>query len=223
MLIEFAQLSRDQRRKRKLVEREKRRPKPSIPVAPMLLGLDRDKIAETVHRAVCQFTRGDGYGRCAYYTYAGAALLTYLTKEQWLVQGGTLKLWCDADEQGPLGLAMDASLGGIEGNEFHSWIVGPIRPHHHKPGRHELAGDLNIVDFSSRHFKRHVEDIAGRAAGPEGIVVRWNLPEPPAYIWTTKKPDWYTVQAEEQASNRLWANSGHFRPLMRLVIQCWKA
>ena len=89
--------------------------------------------------------------------------------------------------------------------------------------RHELAGDLNIVDFSSRHFKRHVEDIAGRAAGPESIVVGWKLPEPPAYIWTTKKPDWYTVQAEEQPTNTLMDNSGHFRPLMRLVIQCWKA
>lgn len=79
------------------------------------------------------------------------------------------------------------------------------------------------MDLSSRHFKRHVDDIASRAAGSENIVVRWNLPEPPACIWTTSKPDWYTVQAEEQATNTLMENSATFRPLMRLVIQCWKA
>ena len=61
-------LSRDQRRKQKLAERQRRANRRQYHV-------DKQRLAHAVHEAVCEYYQDDGLGHCADYAYAGAMLL----------------------------------------------------------------------------------------------------------------------------------------------------
>lgn len=217
--------SRDQKRREKLAEREKRRARMNVAFT-----LPKDKIAAVVHQAVCTFAQCDGYGHCAHYAVAGSTLISMLTQKLYVPQAGTLQIICDGDQ----GLMMDAKQGGIRSGEFHSWIVGPVG--FGNPGKHKIPADMEVIDFSSRHYRNYVEkhrQISDRFLLPDGCLTivdsetpraSWRLPDPPDYIWTPFRnlPNWMRVSAEQDATDELLASTTEFKPLMRLVAEIWK-
>src|SRR4051812_11848077 len=75
--------------------------------------LVRDRIAEAVHQAVCEFTATDGFGHCILYSVAGMALLGCVFDHTTYIQAGTLGVLLDpADDYW---MVMDAA--GIRGGE----------------------------------------------------------------------------------------------------------
>ena len=61
-------MNKNQRRKKKLIERRKRQQRHQVGG----ISLPKDLIASVVHEAVCDFTGDDGMGHCAHYAVAGA-------------------------------------------------------------------------------------------------------------------------------------------------------
>jgi hypothetical protein len=219
-------LSRDQKRRKKLAERERRQAqRQARPVLP------KDRIARIVHQAVCAFAQDDGFGHCAHYAVAGSKLVSMLSGKLYIPQAGDLEICCDGEE----GILMDATQGGIRSGEFHSWIVGPV-----KLGGAEkrpMAPGMEVIDFSSRHYRRYVEEqprISESMVLPGGIVnvldtatpsLTWRLPDPPEYIWAQRKnlPKWLRVSANKEATELLIASLDDLKPLMRLVVELWKS
>ncbi len=143
-------MNKNQRRKKKLIERRKRQQRHQVGG----ISLPKDLIASVVHEAVCEFTGDDGFGHCAHYAVAGAKLLSVLTRKLYLPQAGDLQVFCDGD----CGMMMDATEGGFGTGEFHAWIAGPVAfGTGQSSGRKPMAGDTTIIDFSSRHFRKWVE------------------------------------------------------------------
>src|SRR5262249_48867128 len=213
-------LSRDQRRKHKLAERPRR-------VAGRPTGLNRQRLADAVHRAVCEYHQDDGFGRCADYAFAGAMLLMALTKKQYTPQAGSL--WVSHDPGDPtLCLAMIAENDGIYAGEFHAWVVGPV------DGRAggAMPDDVEVIDLSARHFKSWVErpvHCVSREAVPGGQLShfervaerqRYLRPLLP-YLWCRwgGKPEWAQYQADEQATTLLCASLARFDGVVRLAMK----
>jgi hypothetical protein len=81
--------------------------------------LDQERLASAVHEAVCDYHLDDGFGHCADYAFAGAVLLSALTKKCYVPQAGSL--WVSHDPGDPtLCIAMQADNGGIYAGEFHA-------------------------------------------------------------------------------------------------------
>ena len=140
----------------------------------------RSRLAEVVHRAVREVSGTDGVGRCIDYAVAGALLLKKALKRTYHLQAGSLSLLADP----PDGVVMiDATDGGLSRGEFHVWLARP-------------EPDLEIVDFSSRHFRSYVERFVfvEEAHGPLAVLDRdseripWTRPDPDPYIWTQSTP-----------------------------------
>jgi hypothetical protein len=222
-------LSRDEKRRKKLAERQRRQARRQV--QPVLRALSRDRIAAVVHEAVCAFARDDGFGHCTHYAVAGSKLVSALTGKLYLPQVGSLQIFCDGDQ----GLMMDASQGGVRSGEFHAWIVGPVVLG--GPGKQPIPPDMEVIDFSSRHYRRHVEGqapVKEQIALPGGFInildtetprLAWRLPDPPDYIWTEFRnlPKWLRVSANKEATEELLASLDAFEPLMRLVAQVWRS
>lgn len=218
MRIEMARLSRDQHRRKKLADRDRRRASRRDSEMPGVLALPKDRIAAVVHRAVCEVAQGDGFGHCAHYAVAGSGLLTRITGRLYLPQAGDLSLFCDGDA----GIKMDAALGGVRTGEFHSWVVGPVGPGRGKAGRRVIPGTMEVIDFSSRHYRGYVER-TGLVAGTDLAPV-WRLPAPPDYIWTPFRdlPMWMRVSADEAATTLLLDHLAEFTPLLDLTFRLWR-
>ncbi len=154
MFIEMARLSRDQKRKQKLAERQRRldalaqRRFVSTGLAA------KERMAEAVHAAVCAVTGCSGLGRCAHYAVAGSILATVVTGKRYIPQAGSLYL--SADPADPTLYTGMVAEDGIESDEFHCWCIGPV-----EEGRTSgpVTPDQEFVDFSARHFKALVEKL----------------------------------------------------------------
>jgi hypothetical protein len=225
MLIEMARLSRDQKRKQKLAERQRRLDilaQRRLATAGMVL---KDRIAEAVHAAVCEVTGGTGLGRCAHYAVAGSILATVVTGKRYIPQAGSLYLSHD-----PADLTLCTAMvceDGIKSNEFHCWCVGPVEEGL-KSG--PVTPDLGFVDFSARHFKALVENVGmveDRQRLPDGGVLtvfgqatnRWLRPDPPKFIWSNLAglPEWVKYEADKAATETLLGELADFEPVMKLA------
>jgi hypothetical protein len=181
-------------------------PPPVIPTPPRraVIGPEDTRehamMAEAVHRAVCEFTKSDGFGHCYLYTLAGWSLLIHLEGQgtPYRMQAGSLFLRPDPSR--PLDwVVSSAEDGGLERGEFHCWISSP---------------DLTLIDFASHYFRRYVDGImrikevthqseAGAlfTLDDNPDPVRWNMPDPPRYIWehVTELPEWVRYNGDPRA------------------------
>jgi len=137
----------------------------------------RLQIAEAVHRGVCQYTGTDGRGCCRWYALGGFMLLNHMGVEAH-IQCGSLNVQPDPDDP-TLWITMDPSSGTH--GEFHCWLASP--DHQLNPGGN-LFSSGSIIDFSTRHLTRYVED---------GGAGTWHREPPPPYIWAdfSELPKWY--------------------------------
>jgi hypothetical protein len=171
--------------------------------------LDKDSVAEAVHRAICQCRQSDGYGQCLHYAAAGSVLLYRLTKQVYVPQVGTFQIHSDPDNE--YAATCDAKRGGMRSGEFHAWVVGPIRDHRD-------ATTCDVIDLSARHYRRAVEDFG----------FAWKREEMP-YLWCKANaiPPWLRFVAVESETRKLCAMLGRLKDLgvlakiyyHRLVLQ----
>jgi hypothetical protein len=225
VLIEMARLSRAQKRQQKLAERQRRLDALAQRRFVSTSLTVKERMAEAVHAAVCAVTGGIGLGRCAHYAVAGAVLATVFTGKQYIPQAGSLYL--SADPADPTLYTAMVAEDGIESGEFHCWCVGPV-----EEGRKSgpVTPDLEIVDFSARHFKALVEELGvveerQRLPGGGFLTVfapatsRWRRPDPPNYIWWNQAglPEWVKYQADQAATETLFRELEDFEPVIKLA------
>lgn len=156
----------------------------------------RDIYAEAVHLAVCDcMGTVDISGHCMASTYAGWVLTIAHPPGpgKWFPQAGSLYIKPNPDHP-TAAFGFRAEDGGMERGEFHAWLA-------HQDGTR--------IDFSARYYRRYVETMA--ASGVEGLgpdEVRWNRPDPPAYLWAhySDLPDWVTLHTDEASSRTMWEN-----------------
>jgi hypothetical protein len=199
-------LSRDQRRRKKLKSRQQRTNRHSA-------ALDRDRIAEAVHHAVCDYTGTDGSGQCAMYAVAGMGLLLGL-RENACVQIGALCLQPDPGDP-TAWISMDPANGW---GEVHAWLALWKRP----PSPGVSPSDVEIIDLSARHYRRYVEDMPSiLPPGVAPIEKVWRQPGEPAYLWGTKDrlPKWVGFTVTEGLSRELMAEARNHTGLIRLSCQ----
>ena len=132
--------------------------------------LDKDRIAEAVHVAVCEATDSDGSYKCMWYAHAGQGLLDHL--------GVTAEVQCghlDIIEAGRVAKTLEYFGDGYDYVSGHTWL---------------RAGG-NVIDFAARHFStyagkplsRPVDYIWGNRPG----VARYTpLPDASAMAGTTE-------------------------------------
>jgi hypothetical protein len=135
------------------------------------------RIAEAVHHAVCEVTASDGFGHCALYARAGAAVASAVTGHQYVINAGRLEVGTGArdpeDSDAELYLGMDPALSGYNGIEFHAWCLR--RPSSGTPGVLQASDprSVEIADFSVRHYR----------AMAEAIGLPWQREDLPASYW----------------------------------------
>lgn len=153
-----------------------------------------DVYAEAVHRAVTD-ALGDvdisGYAMAG--TFAGWVLLSAHPPGPgpWHPQGGSLIINPNPDFP-TAGLGYLAADGGVRRGEFHAWLA------------HEDGGR---IDFAARYYRRYVKmtgPVRDDGVGAEGV--RWNRPDPPAYLWAHYRdfPDWIFLVADLESSRAIW-------------------
>ena len=159
--------------------------KPTAPEMPPISDRERAILTEAVHRAVCEITGTDGYAKCLLYAVAGYALLA---DRGFAIQAGTVAIVADPDNPaGPGTTLIEAAEGGWNRGEYHCWLARPTDP-------------VEMVDFSSRHFRRHTEEAseAAKAGTPAPVAlsitglaearadsIEWLRGEPPDSLWVT--------------------------------------
>jgi hypothetical protein len=107
----------------------------------------------------------DGSQACLYYSLIGATLATDLCGREYRPVVGSIRL--NIDPESDRYFVMNANL---EMGEFHAWFACP--------DKNDRA--IEIVDLSSRHYKRLVTS----AVIVEGERVEWRIPDPPPFIWS---------------------------------------
>jgi hypothetical protein len=136
------------------------------------------EIAEAIHRALCDITRSDGFMKCHYYACLGYHFFARIGfVVHWLAGG--LAVFADPSDP-TLAFAFDPELGRQERGDFaeaHSWLMLPYGP---PVGGIHTPDQYDLVDFSSRHYKRYAEVAAEQGRGEP---VNWKIPDPPAFIW----------------------------------------
>jgi hypothetical protein len=189
--------------------------------------LPKDRIAEAVHRAVCEYRGGDGFGRCLMYAAAGAYLVSHVTGKTYLTQVGRCRIRCAQDRWVEFG-----DPGGIRNGSFHAWVVGPIPAARAGvqvmdcSSRHGRRFDIRVIDFSSRHYRRGVEEMqtAPDTRADESGPFHWGRPEPPPYVWA--HPDdvcsWVQFETDPESTNSLWRDLDDARPLLDRVLAIWR-
>lgn len=171
---------RAQKDARKRLRPRHLRPQYSIP-----LPAEQARIAEAAHRAVCEVTGTDGFGKCLPYAVAGYALLATAGFQ---IQCGSLTIVADPDNPAGAGLVrMDARHGGFDRGEYHCCLA------------RQVGARVEVVDLSARHYRRYVEQLNPVVAAitlpgggcihipdPSEDRIRWTRAgEPPAWLWTT--------------------------------------
>jgi hypothetical protein len=156
---------------------------------------------------------------------AGAVLATVVTGKQYIPQAGSLYL--SANPADPTSYTAMVAEDGIESGEFHCWCVGPV-----EEGRKSgpVTPDLEIVDFSARHFKALVEKLGmvedrQRLPGGGFLTVfspamnRWQRPDPPKFIWSNQArlPEWVIYEADQAATEALFRSLADFEPVIKLA------
>jgi hypothetical protein len=158
------------------------------------LGLQTDnpdtrlRIARAVHGAVCRFTEGDGFGKCALYAVAGAGLVHKVFKLKTVVLAGTMHIVIDRHDDYVDTMTFLGS--NWRNGEVHVWFAIP----------HE-GGLVELVDLSSRHYRRYVEEMQM----PKRY--EWPYDVPPEYLWCSnaKPGDWVALQAMQEPTAHMWA------------------
>jgi hypothetical protein len=113
----------------------------------------RDRIAQAVHNAVQSYSVTDGIHHCRLYAVTGWLLLSYLGYDKTVLQAGRLTIVPDPNS--PDCFEMDPSHGVL--GEIHCWLALPDQTP--APGRHELADNVQLLDFSARFYRRYCEDL----------------------------------------------------------------
>ena len=187
----------------------------------------RRRIAEAVHRAVCEFSGTDGCGLCMLYAIAGAGLLGRVFGSTLHPQAGSLSVLADPPDRW---MTMDAS--NFANGEFHCWL-----------GRPSGGGGAELIDFAARHYRAYCErllDVSGFQAIEPGIYVRrdepaeglfrptWNREAPPDYVWAEGLlPEWLRLVPDHEATEAVWANMlGHldeYEGLVRLAVEHFRS
>lgn len=173
----------------------------------------RGLIAEAVHDAVCAFSHSDGFGACQLYAVAGYALLSKIDGPQWIMQAGSA--WMLADPPDGWWLYDAGSPDAWERGEFHCWLA--------KQGATPEGPPAAFVDFTSRHLRRTVEQMATVGDLGSGERIPWtHTTEPPPFIWTEgEQSPWVHWQPDPDACRALWtftlAQGAQYRPLTRLL------
>jgi hypothetical protein len=158
----------------------------------------RNRIAQAVHNAVVRYTGGDGFQHCRLYAVTGWLLLSSLGCDRTVLQAGRITLVPDPDS--PDGFEMDPSHGVL--GEIHCWLALPDQTP--PPGRHEVADNVQLIDFAARFYRRYCEDLPS----VNGLSVQWTRPDPPLYIWGYRNqlPDWLGLSAQAKPTNGLLAS-----------------
>lgn len=94
-------------------------------------GLDKARIAEAVHAAVCEATGSDGSYQCVRYAHAGRGLIDHL-RVRAEVQAGHLEI--------------------MEGGEVVKTLRYVGMSHHHTSGHVWLHVGGTVVDLAARHY-----------------------------------------------------------------------
>ena len=140
-------------------------------------GTSKARVAEAVHRAVCDVTGTDGLGHCALYARAGAVVASVVTNAEYVVNAGRMTAGTGArdpeDDGTELYLGMDPALSGYCGMEFHAWCVR--RPPGVPTGVLLQAdpSSVEVVDLSMRHYR----------AMAEAIGLPWPREPLPPWYW----------------------------------------
>jgi hypothetical protein len=141
----------------------------------MVASVDRDRIAEAIHRAVCEESNSDGQGRCALYALAGRLVLTQLTATPYIFQAGGFA--ASISDTSPRVMIMDPQSDHYRCNEFHCWIAR--WPQGAKPGDcHKVSPDDEFVDFSLRHIPAYTKRVR-----PGTQPMEWERADWPLYFW----------------------------------------
>lgn len=165
--------------------------------------LDKARIADAIHEAVCLVGRDEGVGHCDAYAFAGAIVLAVLTKQDWSVQGGAAYFGTGVDLDSPEGELAFAYVpsetspietpngmtgpGGLTNGELHAWCA-----------RAQDGQAAEIADFSARHIP-HLSRLCGFG---------WKREEPP-YLWGTPRDLYeqrYNYRAELETVNLIHKN-----------------
>ena len=178
----------------------------------------RAQVAEAVHEAVCAFAHDDGFGHCMLYALAGYMLLTQLEGDAWHLQAGSASILADPPDGW---WCYDASTpAALARGEFHCWLAqrgrDPERP-------------AALVDFSTRHFHRMVDQMNAHGALSGGDHIPWTqTTEPPPFVWTDgEQSAWVHWQPLPELCRHLWVSVREdlllYRPLLRLVTGRYRA
>jgi hypothetical protein len=175
----------------------------------------KERMAEAVHAAVCAVTGGTGLGCCAHYAAAGSVLATAVTGKPYVPLAGSLHLYADPADPTSC-TALVAEDGGIGRGEFHAWCVGPVPV---EEGGESLlvTPDLELIDFSARHFKTLVETLVMA----EGQRNRWRRADPPVYLWSSLAglPEWIKHRPDPAATETLHREWSRFEPAVKLAVK----
>ncbi len=102
-------------------------------------GLDKGRVAEAVHRAVCRMTGGDGSRGCQRYAHAGHGLLDYLGIDT-AIRAGTLRIVLDTETGEEASLPYFGTFG-LDITSGHVWLERRGSP----------------IDFASRHYPSYTD------------------------------------------------------------------
>ena len=108
----------------------------------------RKAISDSVHRAICQSTKSDGFRHCMLYAVAGCEVASRVFRKRYVLQAGSFYVIADP----PRGALFSSDLWsgktpGFETVDFHCWFaysksrhVGPVPA-------------AELVDLTARHYK----------------------------------------------------------------------
>lgn len=151
----------------------------------------QERVADAVHRSVCQYTDTDGYLQCEYYALAGQGLLQREFGLEMMLQAGEMQLTVN----------QELSVGThFDGKEYGSWHVW-------------LGSQLGfIIDFAARHYRNYHE------RSKTAKLAEWSEAEPPKYIWTTtmKLPKGLWLNALQEATDQVYEMQ-EISPCYRLI------
>jgi hypothetical protein len=158
----------------------------------------KSRIAEAVHRAVCEVTGTNGCAQCLYYALGGALLLNKVTNRLFIPQiGGLLLLTSPPDRWHGVDMSSKGDpMQSFRDSAFHCWIS-------EASGKRINLGNQPqkcraMIDLSSRHYPALLKRIF-----PD---LEWNREPPPRYFWSDgdKLPDWIRIWPEAEPMSILY-------------------